>query len=679
MDTQNFDPHDLTSAAEAVGKLAEDDALFRSTIAAYRMLDRVTFGDVLSKLELLPRCEWICHWIWGKECVRICFDLCGPPPLDIPELEIDRFAEIVSRITADDSSVKRLAYAVDQQDREEFDRLVKEFEIGPYCHLLCHWVCAIRGRYVCEVLCGPALIERQMLADQLQTAGLAVRELVERGALAEAAKAVEASDCRGLQSVLTSVELTGRCVWICEFFCTWRCVPVCLRLCAPFLADAISPTIDEMQAFGRQVGRLATIEGVLDRFHAAVEAQDAEAFGALVKEYELQRYCVQLCHWLCSWICRGYCFCVCPPVSLIPLFTHVGTYHVDPSFNDFTTDGTTTAGEFAFTDTIPLIGLVPPPTDPLAIEYRFLYAEYPGLSPEQIVDATMIAPTVIGQLEYLAWNSILGMWVPRSTEYWANKPSEPLLSIPQQFGTPLLVSVNKNVNAQGWIEVPRENDLTPTGVGRFVPLGGLANLDTTKLANQAFNLTIAAPPLPLKAGDGVPPAQQAAKPTFKLKFEAREVGTSPLVPPYHNDLEKIAISNTHYTFIRHPAWAGGMVTARAVVSLDIAELIPPVGTGCNDLSSHVHALFTAYHPYLGQVSVYLEGPGPLPPSIAFPPPPHPADGAHSAPGGSDFDISALPPCAYIMWLAATLKLTSGYGQIGDATIYDHIAFCKGEE
>ena len=43
--------------------------------------------------------------------------------------------------------------------------------------------------------------------------------------------------------------------------------------------------------------------------------------------------------------------------------------------------------------------------------------------------------------------------------------------------------------------------------------------------------------------------------------------------------------------------------------------------------------------------------------------------------GQDFDITALKPCAYIVWLEATLRLTVGYGAIY-GTFSDHIAFCK---
>jgi len=681
MDGDGSGDQDIGRAAEAIAALAKDEEAFRVVGRALRMQDRAAFTETLDKLQLLPRCRLICEWYWSKECVRVCVELCGLPSVEEPPLDVEGFAAVVARLTADEALLTWLAYAVEQRDREDFDRLIEVLDARRYCHLLCHWVCWIRARLACDWLCGLPDVERRPLVSELQVAGAAVRRLAEAGALAEAVKAVEAADYLGLRSVLAAANLAPGCFWLCEWFCSWRCVRVCFRLCAPFLQERLDTSWAEMLAFAQAAERLAASEDALPRLRAAVETQDAEAYSALVKEFQLERYCLQLCHWLCAFVCRGFCVYVCPPGSTIPLFTRVGQYHVDPvAYNDFTADGATMAGGYAFTGTIPLIGLLPDGSAPQPLEYRFRVAKYPGPGPLQDVDAGMVAPTRIGELEYWAWDAALpgpDKWVLRSADYCVNNPAVATVTIPQEFGADLVVSVNKPVKPGGWIEVPRENALFQGGVGRFVPQGGLVDLDTTKLSDQSFDLTVAAPPLPLKAGDAVPVGQQAEKPTFQLVFEARIVAGAAVST---NALAKIAISNTHYTYVRHPLWAPGPpVTNRTVASLDIAELIGPGGTGCNELSSHAHALFTAYHPYLGAVSVYLEGPGIPPPAPFALPPPYPAGGAVSVAGGQDFNIGSLAPCAYIVWLEATVNLTSGYGLIGDATLTDHIAFCKKAE
>ena len=371
----------------------------------------------------------------------------------------------------------------------------------------------------------------------------------------------------------------------------------------------------------------------------------------------------------------GPCFCVdlCldqeqPPTQQgpLPLFTNVGAYDVDPMAGDFTADGTTTAGSMAFTGEIPLIGILPNGDAPEAEQYRFRIAEFPGPGAYQDVLTGMVKPTQIGKLEYFGFYG--GVWKYTSVPYWVNNPGA-TVTIPQSGGPPLTTSVNKDVGANGWIDVPRDNELFIGGHGLFTHQELLVNLDTTQLTNQIFDLT--APPPPLKAGDSVPAPKVAAKPTYRILFEARK--TPSLAPIGSNQLDKIAISNTTYTYIRHTEWAGGPVSGHSVVSLDIAELIAPGATGCDRLGTDLHALFTAYNPYLGAVEVYFEGNPPMPTAIN---PPIAAGEAVSGPAGYDFDISGMNPCAYVLWLSATADLTSGYGLISGATIWDHIAFCK---
>lgn len=378
----------------------------------------------------------------------------------------------------------------------------------------------------------------------------------------------------------------------------------------------------------------------------------------------------------------GHCCCVdlClkePPrqdLPTIPLFTNVGQYHVDPvNYHDFTVEGLTTAGSYAFTGTLPLIGILPDGQVLTDMEYRFRIAEYDPataiLGAVMDVDTSMVSATSIGKLQYWSWNSVLSAWEVKSADYWVNNPGA-TISIPQPAGPALAVSVNKDVGPGGWVQVPRENGLFPGGVGRFIPQGGLINLMTTKLTDESYDLTVPAPGT--KAGDSVPAGKKSHAHTFKLFFEAREVGNVALLPG-SNALDKIVFSNTHYTYVRHPSWAGSTPTTRGVVSLDILELAAP-GAGCGKLNNELHALFTVYHPFMGSARVYFEGnpvlPADLPLAIG-------GGEAVSPAGGHLFDISALQPCAYILWLEATLNLTSGWGRIADATAWDHIAFCKG--
>ncbi|WP_228854073.1 hypothetical protein [Desulfomarina profundi] len=359
----------------------------------------------------------------------------------------------------------------------------------------------------------------------------------------------------------------------------------------------------------------------------------------------------------------GPCFCVqlclkdvpeqVPTDHTYPLFTKVGSYRIT---TDFTASGLTQSGNYAFTDTLSLRGILPDGGDSLAMEYRFRFGRYSGgtLGSLEDVDSGMIVPTVIGQIEFWRFNGLLGVWEIDSEDYWINNPG---------------ATHNIPVKPGGWIEVPRENDigLPPApGAGKFVPNSWLIKLNSRKLVDEFFDLTSSPSQ---HAGDAVPPGKKPETHTFALTFEARTVGST--IVSDTNTLDKIIISNLHYKYNLHPGWAPATPTRRAVCMLDIKEMVDH-GSGCGTLSNDLGALFTVYHPFAEQVSVYFEGNPPLPPSFA----PVLAGGeAVSGSIGHHFDISALLPCAYIIWLRVDLNLTRGWGRISDYRIWDHIAFC----
>jgi hypothetical protein len=657
----------LTRTGGAMGRLAEDDTLFRATVDAFRSEDAESFSRLLDRLQAGLFCEDICRWFCSKECVLECVELCGPPTGEIGVEQIPQFAELIAKITSDEELIERLADAIERRDPATFKALVKELKIERFCHLLCHWACGVRCRLICEVLCAPRPVPQKQFVAELALAGAAIGRLANNAQqLGQVVAAAVASNCEILSGLLGGF---NDCFLICEWICSWRCALVCLPFCRPF-PPIVDTSIEEIRGFAQLSGRLAASKDAFPRLLAAVQSEDAKAFAALVQEFKIDRYCLQLCHWICGEVCGLLCFCVCPQPETIPLFTHVGNYHVDPIFNDFKADGTTSDHGWAFTQTIDLKGILPDGTAPDALEYRFTYQNLGGGGVNPITGAMIPSATVIGQLEYWEWDSTLLIWVVRSHDYFVNNPGA-VVNIQQQFGPALTVGVDTDTDPDGWIQVPRENQLFQGGQGRFVPTGVLAKLDTTKLTNEIFDLTVIAPPLPLKAGDAMPAAQKSVKPVFQINFEARKVVGHAGVSA--NTLNKIALSNTTYTYNRHPDWAGSPppITSVPVLSLDIVELI--TGGGCNPLSTDLHALFTAYHPYLATCQVYIEGPLPVPPAVN---PPISADGEADSPiGGQAFNISGLKPCAYILWLTATLNLTDGYVQVY-GTFNDHIAFCK---
>jgi hypothetical protein len=671
MPDEGFD-HDvvreLLDETEAIGQAAKVQRSFQSVYDAFEKEDAKAFQTALKRLRLFPRCHLICRWIRVKYCVFLCLRLCGLPSRDLKPPNPRRLAEAIVKLTSDEKAVQQLADAVEKGNRAAFQRLVKAHGLEEYCHFFCHWVCVVRYRLVCRWICEPGILQRPSLAGELHAAGLALRGLLKSDQFDAAVAAAQAGDAEKLRAAIDKAGIFHLCHFVCEWFCSWRCALVCLTVCREFPIAQVDDPRKEAFEFAQAIQVFRERLPDLERLAAAVGKGDVQEFSRIVRELKLERFCLQLCHWICYRRCFRFCFVVCPPPDTIPLFTHVGAYHVDPVYGDFQPDGTTTAGHFAFTRTIPLIGIMPDGTASEAVEYRFRIAKHPGLAPVQDVVASMVAPTKIGELEYWYWNGLF--WTLGSADYWVNNPGA-TATIPQHFGPPLTTSVNQTVKPGGWIEVPRDNDLSIGGHGRFVRSSDrLVDLDTTKFTNETFDLRVPAPGL--RAGDTVPMAKRSEAPTYRIFFEARKVVGGAAVSA--NQLDKIAFSNTHYTYTRHTEWAGGDVTTKTVCSLDIAELIAPGATGCDRLHNHVHALFTTYHPYLDSVSISFEGVG-VPPPAPFSPA---IAGGHAASGaaGHDFNITSLHPCAYILWLSASVRLTEGWGLIPDATDTDHIAFCK---
>jgi hypothetical protein len=668
--TQNFD---LAARAvltgQAVARLANDDVVFRAAVDAFRAGDADSFLRLLDRFKAKPYCEEICRWFASKECVLECLVLCGLPKVDIDIEQIAAATVEIARISANQDLMERLADIVERRDPKDFKAFVEQQKLQNYCRIVCHWACTIHFSLICEILCGPRIeLPERNLAAQLSLSGKAVAQLTKDSAqLRQVIDAAVKLNCEFLQGVVGGF---NDCVLICRWICSWRSIYFCSPICR--ILEIPKDLIDEERQFAQLSGRLADGASAYQRLFTAVQSQDQKTYQSLVDEFKIGPFCHQLCHWISVEVCNRFCICVCPQPETIPLFTKVGHYHVDPIFGDFKADGTTTAESYAFSTTVNLNGILPDGTATDALEYRFTYQNLAGPGPiTPITSPAIPSSTIIGQLEYYYWNAGLSLWLVGSTDFYVNNPGA-TASIPQQFGPPLTPSVDTDSDVDGWIQVPRNNSLFQGGTGRFVPTGLLAQLDTTQLTEEAFDLTVAGPGLPVVAGIPVPAAQQSVKPLFSINFEARNVVT--LASVGSNSLAVIALSNTEYTYARHPDWAGYTAgPIPPVVSLDILEMqaggCQPLGVNANTL----HALFTVYHPYLGSCNLTFVGPAPLPPVTV---PAIPADGdVFSGAAGLAIDISMLVPCAYVVFLNANLNLTNGdvalYG-----TFQDFIAFCR---
>ena len=83
-----------------------------------------------------------------------CIQICGPPVGDVLTVrDVPAFAQASARIAADQALTRRLADAVDAANSDAFHAVINELKLQRICHFVCYWICQVRARLVCEIVC----------------------------------------------------------------------------------------------------------------------------------------------------------------------------------------------------------------------------------------------------------------------------------------------------------------------------------------------------------------------------------------------------------------------------------------------------------------------------------------------------------------------------------------------
>jgi len=368
----------------------------------------------------------------------------------------------------------------------------------------------------------------------------------------------------------------------------------------------------------------------------------------------------------------GACFCVklCadeppPVVEPLPFFSHLGVYEYDTDVASGPGDAGLTIGDHrAFYANVRLNGVVSKTLNGSPMEYRFEYRERDAggawQGPWQQASAGQIAKTKIGVLQRANPN------------YPATSPN-PIESVDYVIGpaAPDELTATIASDVQGdWVQVPQESNSPLSAAGFFIPNGNMIRLETKTLASFSdIDLT------GLLTGSsststGKPEVQNRY---FAIRMRVREVGTSS-AGMQAGICEKVAINNVRYDNIdSHPDWSSAPKSNQlGVAMVNITQLTGP-GSGCNEISNTtgLDVTFTAAHPTLGSVSIWLTGPG-GPYSFILPAAATPGD--HFGTATPNFTLGDLTPCAYIVTLSVQVLLTTG-DSVPD-NLFDQIAFCK---
>src|SRR5271157_259934 len=380
----------LIAQSDAVGQLAQNSGGFAAVVAAFESKDPNAFRWTLDRLEMLPHCELICEWVRTKICVLRCMEVCGPPREGIQTPNLHEFARAIVRLASNERLLRRVVDAVSCGNAEDYRAAIDELELNHFCYLVCHWVCSIIYRRVCEVVCTPQPVRLPDAVNEIRAAGKVIAGvLANEKAFDAISKAAVALNCETLQSAINQAGFAPWCEIICCLICTWRCVWVCLELCEirqPVFTSGVGD-IEEARNFALATRQLASHPRALGDLVIAVQNHDAKAYREVIARFGLGPYCHQVCAWVCSAICYEFCICVCPSPALEPMFRFVGNFQIysdiDPSTGLTSTHlpiATLAFGggpNFAFYDCLRLGGFCPvySPTHPgVQMQYRFLYA-----------------------------------------------------------------------------------------------------------------------------------------------------------------------------------------------------------------------------------------------------------------------------------------------------------------
>ncbi len=354
---------------------------------------------------------------------------------------------------------------------------------------------------------------------------------------------------------------------------------------------------------------------------------------------------------------RGPCFCVelCVPEgptqtqTVLSAFTNLGAYDFTNGQVDTAATGLTNDNR-AFFDTVRLNGILAQQLNGQPLEYMFEVKDVTGGGPYTQVALGQIGAVEIGKLETYA-PAFPGDPNPVKTKpYVVN-------------GTPSATVLVPSVTADGWVQVPQQNDVF-SATGNFAANGNMIGLITNTLnAWTPVDLT------GLTGGQSLTPAQLASDRIYGIRMWVRQTG-SPASAILAGECARAAIDDTLYNNEdHHPYWAGGIANGELGVHLlDIQELkVAP----CTELTNTLTVLFTAGHPNLGAVSVSMTGPG-GPFAFTLPAAVPGQQFGTATPNG--WTVGSLAPCAYLVTLSVQILLTTGDG-VPDNLI-DQIAFCK---
>lgn len=149
---------ELRAAGHALRQLLDRKGAFDAAVAASNAGDADKLKSAIVGAELVPFCHFICEWFCSWRCVWVCLTLCRefpPKPITDQVGEASAFAQAVQRLAQQPSAVDQLLTALAKGDHDAWIAEVRKLELQRFCLQLCHWICTVRCRRFCVLVCPP--------------------------------------------------------------------------------------------------------------------------------------------------------------------------------------------------------------------------------------------------------------------------------------------------------------------------------------------------------------------------------------------------------------------------------------------------------------------------------------------------------------------------------------------
>ena len=147
---------ELTGAGAALRALLEKRQVFNEAVSASQAGDAGKLRSVIEGAGLIPFCHFICFFFCSWRCVLVCLTLCRKFPLEPIRDEIREafaFAKAMQQLRQQPAELERLSVAVGAGDAKTYAAIVGERKLGRFCIQLCHWLCFLRCRRFCILVC----------------------------------------------------------------------------------------------------------------------------------------------------------------------------------------------------------------------------------------------------------------------------------------------------------------------------------------------------------------------------------------------------------------------------------------------------------------------------------------------------------------------------------------------